>query len=70
MDKETARKLIALVNNYEVMQLLDFYVASRIVDLQRKLEICTISDLQTHQGALKELRALLDLRTEVLKKAE
>lgn len=71
MTNETARKLLALVNNKQNMDRLSAYVQDRIEYLHRELESKDDhKDVLRLQGQIKEVKRLLTLREEAVQKAE
>ena len=70
MDKETAKQLLSLVNNFEVMKLLEVYAESRIQRRHKDMETCSPTDLKGHQDAIAEMKRFSSLRVEVLEKVK
>lgn len=71
MDKDTARKLLPLVNNEEAMDGLNAWVDIRIEALREELENLSITDSRPAQGGIRELRLLQkDFRQRVLDKVK
>jgi len=67
MNKETAKKLLPLVNNEEAMYGLEAWIEDRINYRHIQLETDLKDNVGTHQGALVELRLLQkDFRQRVL----
>lgn len=68
---DTARKLLAMVNNKQNMDRLGAYVHDRIAYLHRELESKEDhKDILRIQGQIKEVKRLLTLREETVQKAE
>lgn len=71
MTHETARKLLAMVNNKQNMDRLSAYVHDRIQFLHKELEgKDDHKDVLRIQGQIKEVKRLLTLREETVQKAE
>ena len=68
---DTARKLLALVNNKQNMDRLEAYVVDRLEFLHKELESKdNMVDIGRIQGQIKEVRRLLTLKDEAAQKAE
>ena len=71
MTPEVAKKLLPLVNTKKNTDALELYMEERIKDSQKILEQSTdIVIIHMAQGAIRELRRLASLRSEVVSKAE
>ena len=64
IEKETARKLLPLVNS-DVYDELQIYAKYRIEQLQKELERVTPDRLYMVQGAIQELRHIQGLRDQI-----
>lgn len=71
MTPEVAKKLLPLVNTKKNTDALEIYMEERIKDSQKILEQSTdIVTIHMAQGAIRELRRLSSLRSEVISRAE
>lgn len=71
IDKDTARKILPLVNNEDAMDGLLAWVDCRIEALRDELENINIADNRSIQGQVKELRLLkTDFRQRILDKVK
>ena len=71
MTPEVAKKLLPLVNTKNTTDALELYMEERVKDAQKTLEQSTdIVTSHMAQGAIRELRRLTSLRSEVISKAE
>lgn len=66
MKKQEAIKLLPLVNNYESMTLLDFYITLRIEEIKEFLTTSEINNVIRYQAQIDELRRLKKLRDTVI----
>jgi len=66
MKKQEAIKLLPLVNNYESMTLLDFYITTRIEEIKEFLTTSEINNVIRYQAQIDELRRLKKLRDTVI----
>ena len=67
MDKKNAEKLIWFVNELEVQEAVEFYVAYRVQLLREHLDTCKdLNKILEIQGAIQELKRFGTLRDEVL----
>ncbi len=64
MDKNTARKLLPIVNDHVLMGILAEYAEARIAYFHKQME--HEADVKASQGAIKELRRIATLRDEVV----
>jgi|TARA_Y100000289_G_C3920451_1_gene150033 hypothetical protein len=68
---EVAKKLLPLVNAKKTTDALEIYMNERIKDAQKTLEQSTdMVVIHMAQGAIRELRRLSSLRSEVISRAE
>ncbi len=71
MTPEVAKKLLPLVNAKKTTDALEIYMNERIKDAQKTLEQSTdMVVIHMAQGAIRELRRLSSLRSEVISRAE
>ena len=71
MTPEVAKKLLPLVNAKKTTDALEIYMNERIKDSQKILEQSTdMVVIHMAQGAIRELRRLRNLRSEVIARAE
>ena len=71
MTPEVAKKLLPLVNAKKTTDALEIYMEERIKDAQKTLEQSTdMVVIHMAQGAIRELRRLSSLRSEVISRAE
>ncbi len=67
MDKKNAEKLIWFVNEPEVKEAVEFYVAYRVSLLREALDTCKdFNKILEIQGAIQELKRFETLQDEVL----
>lgn len=64
--KQLASKLLMIVNNKQLIDVLNEYCDYRISDLKEKLSTAELSEVQKLQASIKELRRFETLRDEVL----
>ena len=71
MLKETARKILPLVDSKKNSDLLEMYMQHRIDELHKLLEQHEdMYNITKAQGAIQEVRRLKTLRDEVIARAE
>ena len=71
MIKETARKILPLVDSKKNSDLLELYMNHRIEELHKLLEQHEdMYNITKAQGAIQEVRRLKTLRDEVIARAE
>ena len=71
MIKETARKILPLVDSKKNSDLLEMYMQHRIDELHKLLEQHEdMYNITKAQGAIQEVRRLKTLRDEVIARAE
>ena len=71
MTPEVAKKLLPLVNAKKTTDALEIYMNERIKDAQKTLEQSTdMVVIHMAQVAIRELRRLSSLRSEVISRAE
>ena len=71
MIKETARKILPLVDSKKNSDLLEMYMQHRIGELHKLLEQHEdMYNITKAQGAIQEVRRLKTLRDEVIARAE
>ena len=70
MDKQLAQKLLKIVNNKELFDILNEYTLFRINDHKDKLSTSALEEVKGHQACIRELRRFATLRDEVLKIGE
>jgi hypothetical protein len=69
--KETARKILPLVDSKKNSDLLELYMNHRIEELHKLLEQHEdMYNITKAQGAIQEVRRLKTLRDEVIARAE
>tara|TARA_X000001382_G_scaffold79362_1_gene55692 strand:- start:301 stop:519 length:219 start_codon:yes stop_codon:yes gene_type:complete len=69
--KETARKILPLVDSKKNSDLLEMYMQHRIDELHKLLEQHEdMYNITKAQGAIQEVRRLKTLRDEVIARAE
>lgn len=66
MKREQAVKLLPLVNNYDAMTLLDFYINTRIDEIKEFLTTSELNSVIRYQAQVDELRRLKKLRDTVI----
>lgn len=67
MNKQQAIKLLPLVNNYDSMTLLDFYITTRVDEIKESLTTAELNSFTRYQAQIEELRRLSKLRDTVIK---
>ncbi len=66
IERQLAQKLLKIVNNRELHDILLEYSQHRITDLRSKLERAEIEEVKGLQASIRELRRFETLRDEVL----
>ena len=70
MDRQLAQKLLKIVNNKELFDILNEYAEHRINVAKEYLTVAPPSDVLGWQATVRELRRFATLRDEVLKIGE
>lgn len=71
MNRDLYRQLLLLVNDKQMMDRLNLYVAARIEVLRSQLETAKDADrVREIQGSILELRRFLSLRDEAIRGAD
>jgi hypothetical protein len=70
MDRQLAQKLLKVVNNKEIHDILIEYTEYRIDEIKDRLVFCNPDELRGLQNSVAELRRFKTLRDEVLKAGE
>ncbi len=67
MDKVIARKVLRILNNKELHDILVDYANYRIDDLKEKLTFANVDEVRGLQASIRELKRFETLRDEALK---
>ena len=70
MDRQLAQKLLKIVNNKELFEILNEYAEHRINVAKEYLTVAPSSEVPGWQATVRELRRFATLRDEVLKIGE
>lgn len=66
MDRDIAKDILPLVNDYDFNEMLKDYAQYRIDKLRVEMDTLPVGMIEAQQGAIKELKRLLSLKDEVL----